>query len=288
MRAKLTRLFLLGVLALMAGPAAAQQPLDASLSFVSDPGDYVGGGQSRLFTIEDASITPHYSDNGGHFGLTVFPFSGGFWFLDLAAPQGSRLEPGAYESAVRYPFQSPSQPGLSLFGDGRGCNTLTGRFDVLDAAFGPNGYIERLHARFEQHCEGGVAALYGEVNVVNPPPPPPLQIFFAINEPAGVDKRTGKARVTGTISCTIATSVGINAALNQRLTRFALATANAFTYIPCAPNATSWALDVIPQGNVPFGAGMAQLDLAMSGYDSYYGQFVSTSSNEALRLNPSR
>jgi hypothetical protein len=253
-----------------------------------DAGDYIGGGQSRLFTLDDASITSRYSDSGGHFSLTVFPFSGGFWFLDLAAPQGSRLEPGAYDGAIRYPFQSPSQPGLSVSGDGRGCNTLTGRFDVLDAAFGPNGYIERLHARFEQHCEGGTPALYGEVNIVNPPPPPPLQILLTINKPGAVDKRTGKARVTGTISCTIATSVSINAALNQRLTRFALATGNAFTYIPCAPSAVSWALDLIPQGNVPFGTGMAQLDVSTSGYDSYYGQFVNTSSSEALRLSPSR
>jgi len=284
----LKRLVLLGILVLVAAPAAAQQPLDASLSFVSDPGDYIGGGQSRLFTLDDASITSRYSDNGGHFGLTVFPFSGGFWFLDLAAPAGSQLVPGAYEGAIRYPFQSASQPGLSLSGDGRGCNTLTGRFDVLDAAFGANGYIERLHARFEQHCEGGTPALFGEVNVVNPPPPPPLQIALTINKPGSVDRLTGKARVTGTISCTIATSVGVNAVLNQRLTRFAIATANAFTSIPCSPSTASWALDFTPQAGVPFGPGMAQLDVAASGYDSYYGQFVFISSSDALRLSPAR
>lgn len=279
---------LLGLLVLTAAPAAAQQPLDASLSFVSDAGDYIGGGQSRLFTLDNASITSRHSDSGGHFSLTIFPFSGGFWFLDLAAPQGSRLVPGAYEGAIRYPFQSPSQPGLSFSGDGRGCNTLTGRFDVLDAAFGSNGYIERLHARFEQHCEGGTSALYGEVNIVNPPPPPPLQIFLAIHNPGVVDRVTGKARVTGSISCTFATSVGVNAMLNQRVTRFALATTNAFTSIPCTPSATSWALDFTPQGDVPFGAGMSQLDASASGYDSFYGQFVITSSSVALRLSPER
>ena len=154
----LNRLIILGILVVVAAPARAQQPLEVSFSFVSDPDDYIGGGQSRIFTLDDASITSRSSDNGGHFGLNIFPFSGGFWFFDIAAPAGSQLVPGSYEGAVRYPFQSASQPGLSLSGDGRGCNTVTGRFDVLDAAFGPNGYIERLHARFEQHCEGGVPA----------------------------------------------------------------------------------------------------------------------------------
>ena len=282
------RLVLLGILVLMAAPAAAQQPLSASLSFVSDPGDYIGGGQSRLFTLDDASITSRYSENGGHFGLAVFPFAGGFWFLDLAAPAGSQLVPGAYEGAIRYPFQGPSLPGLSLSGDGRGCNTLTGRFDVLDAAFGANGYIERLHARFEQHCEGAGAALFGEVNVVNPPPPPPLQITLTVDNPGRVDRVTGKARVTGTIVCTIGTFASVNAVLNQRLTRFALATANAFTSIPCSPNQASWALDFTPQAGVPFGTGMTQIDVAASAYDSYYGQFVLVSSGGALRLAPAR
>jgi hypothetical protein len=284
----LKRLVLLGFLALVTAPAAAQQPLDASISFVSDANDYIGGGQSRLFTLDSASITSSSSNNGGHFGLTIFPFSGGFWFLDLAAPAGSQLVPGAYEGAIRYPFQSASQPGLSLSGDGRGCNMLTGRFDVLDAAFGSNGYIERLHARFEQHCEGGMPALYGEVNVVNPPPPPVLQISLTVINPGSVDRVTGKARVTGTISCTIATFVSVNAILNQRLNRFALATANAFTSIPCSPTRASWALELSPQAGVPFGSGMAQLDVAASAYDSYYGQFVFVSSGNALRLAPAR
>ena len=284
----LSRLILLGILVLIAAPARAQQPLEVSFSFTSDPDDYIGAGQSRTFTLDDASITSRSSDNGGHFGLNIFPFSGGFWFFDIAAPAGSQLVPGSYEGAVRYPFQSAGQPGLSVSGDGRGCNTVTGRFDVLDVAFGPNGYIERLHARFEQHCEGGVPALYGEVNIVNPPPPPPLEMSLQIDAPGRLDRRAGKVRVTGTISCTISTSVSLNAALNQRLTRFALASASAFASVPCSPIAASWELSFTPQAGVPFGSGMAQLDVAASGFDSYYGQFVLVSVTHALRLSSAR
>ncbi len=279
---------LVAMLGLAAAPVAAQQPLEASLSFVSDQGDYIGAGQSRSFTLDSASFTSRSGQNGGNFGVTVFPFAGGFWFLDIAAPQGAQLVPGAYKGAVRYPFQTPGEPGLSLVGDGRGCNTLTGRFEVLEATFGPNGFIERFHATFEQHCEGVAAALFGEVQIVNPPPPPPLQISLTIDTPGQVDRQSGKVRLTGMIACTIPANVGVNAVVTQRLNRFLLTTANASLFTPCSSTASPWTLELTPQGNVPFGNGMAQLDLIASGFDSYYGTFVNISRSDAIKLLPSR
>jgi hypothetical protein len=271
-----------------AAPVSAQQPLTASLSFVSDPGDYIGGGQSRMFTLDTASFSVRGGQNGGYVGVTVFPFTGGFWFLDLAAPQGTPLAPGPYEGAARYPFQASGQPGLSLTGDGRGCNTVTGRFTVVEAEFGPNNYVVRFHATFEQHCEGGTAALLGEIQIVNPPPPPPLGITLTITSPGRVDRVTGNVQVTGTVSCTVATSVSVNAALTQRLTRFALARATAFQFLACSPTPALVTLNFTPSGNVPFGSGWAQLDVVSSGFDSYYGNFVSVPANGALKLLPSR
>ena len=288
MRVLFTSAVLVGILGLAAAPVAAQQPLEASLSFVSDQGEPIGGGQSRSFTLDTAWITSRSGQNGGYFGVTVFPFDGGFWSLDIGAPDGAQLVPGPYEGAVRYPFQGPGQPGLSLSGDGRGCNTLTGRFDVLEATFGPNGFIERFHATFEQHCEGGPAALFGEVQIVNPPPPPPLQISLTIHEPGQVDRQSGKVHLTGTIACSISAHVSVNAALTQRLNRFSLATGNANLFTPCSPTASPWTLEFTPQGNVPFGNGMSQLDVVSSGFDSYYGTFVNISTSYAMKLAPSR
>ena len=209
MRTSLALGVLTGLLCLPASPVAAQ-PVEASLSFVSDPGDYIGGGQSRLFTIDTASFSVRGNQDGRYVGVTVFPFAGGFWFVDLAAPEGARLDPGSYEGAIRYPFQAPDQPGLSVSGDGRGCNTLTGRFDVLEAKFGPGGYVERFHATFEQHCEGATGALRGEIFIVNPPPPPALAVELTVDSAGAVDQRTGKARVSGTLACTIAASANRN------------------------------------------------------------------------------
>jgi hypothetical protein len=88
------------------------------------------------------------------------------WTLDLAAPQGQQLGPGTYLNATRYPFQAPTVPGLSFSGDGRGCNMLSGQFTITDVVYGADGSIQRLIANFEQHCEGGGAALRGTVSYV--------------------------------------------------------------------------------------------------------------------------
>jgi hypothetical protein len=58
------------------------------------------------------------------------------WTLDFAAPQGQALAAGTtHDNAARYPFQTSTEPGLSLYGDGRGCNTVTGSFTVNKAVF---------------------------------------------------------------------------------------------------------------------------------------------------------
>ena len=125
----------------------------------SEPGDYIGGGGDYEYTTEDGTISVTASGN-----RVSVSFNGGDrWNFDFAGPSGTTLVPGAYEEATRYPFQSPTGNGLSVSGKGRGCNKLTGRFDVLEAAFGGNGEIEQLAVDFEQHCEGQTPALFGKV-----------------------------------------------------------------------------------------------------------------------------
>jgi len=152
-----------------------------SLEFKSQTGDYIGGGIDQTFTPADGTFTasPNFDT-----GVSIF-FNGGphWWHLDFAAPQGTALVPGVYENATRWPFNSPTGPGLDIGGDGRGCNTLTGRFEVLEIVYGATGEVERFAATFEQHCEGGVPALLGSVlfnSTLPPPPPPPTHCVSAV------------------------------------------------------------------------------------------------------------
>ncbi len=127
------------------------QPLN--YSFKSTAGDYIGAGQSKA-----------YFNSTSVFGLTgsttfvEFTVSGlgDDWTVDLAAPTGSTLTSGTtYSGAMRYPFNG-SSPGLTVSGDGRGCNNDYGSFTIHDIEF-VNGTPYRLFATLTQTCESTTA-----------------------------------------------------------------------------------------------------------------------------------
>jgi parallel beta-helix repeat protein len=136
---------------------------DTSLTMSSDPGDYIGGGQDYFYGANDGYFEA--SLNSAH-GVSVIFDTPGFshwWYLDFAAPYGDPLAVAPYTDATRYPFEAPSEPGLSVAGDGRGCNMLTGSFEVKEVVYGPGDTIVSFRATFEQHCEGALSALRGEI-----------------------------------------------------------------------------------------------------------------------------
>lgn len=156
----------------------------ASLSYAetilvldSEPGDSVGQGQQQTFTLADGDFTAIRNFANG-VSITFQGSGFTFWTLDFAAPRNAELIAGPYENATRLAFQSSTKPGLDVSGDGRGCNMLTGRFDVLEVVYGSNEEIVKFAANFEQHCEGATPALLGSMrfNASNEPfPPPPDQ-----------------------------------------------------------------------------------------------------------------
>jgi hypothetical protein len=285
LRIPLVRLILgIVVLAAPGMVSVAKAQSNTFLSFVSEPGDFIGMGQSLTVTPADgAAFTAQVSQDGGQIAITVFP-PNTFWFVHLAAPAGQPLAPGSYESATRWPFQSPSEPGLDFSGDGRGCNTLTGRFEVLEAVYGPLGFVERFHARFEQHCEGAEPALFGEVKIVSPPPPPVLTIALTINPDGGTKRLTGTAQVSGTVSCSAPTVANLFGTLSQRVTRFALATGSFHLSVDCSETPTPWSAEIPPAGGVPFGGGPAEVDVSASAFDPNYGVFVTHTASSLVRL----
>lgn len=146
--------------------SAAANAETTALYYKSMPGDWIGAGQERLVTSGEASI---YANRNYHQGVsfninTNGPWPGQqWWYLDFAAPNRQTITEGNYESATRFPFQPVSGAGLSLSGNGRGCNTLTGRFTVLEAVYDASGKVQRFAADFEQHCEGLTPALFGQI-----------------------------------------------------------------------------------------------------------------------------
>lgn len=155
--------FMTATASLLAASGIATTPVSAAtfLSFTS-AADYIGGGRTATFTPADGYFK--YGNSNSTISFSFNSFNGNdWWFLDLAAPSNTTLAPGTYAGATRYPFQSPAEPGLSFDGNGRGCNTLTGSFNVLEAVYNSENEIQRFGADFEQYCEGADPALLGQI-----------------------------------------------------------------------------------------------------------------------------
>ena len=166
------RTFAVVVTASVASVAAAATPAFAATApttFVTmiGGGDYIGQSINQLFHPGNGTVTV----NGSASLLTV-DVSGGTYnkafTLNLKAPAGQTLQPGVYDNAMRYPFQTGTSPGLSVFGDGRGCNTVSGRFVVHDVALAENNVVNRFSATYEHHCGNDVKSLIGQISINQP------------------------------------------------------------------------------------------------------------------------
>ena len=142
------------------GDACDDEPQASFVLFASDAGDYIGQGERRHFNAANALFRVEENNDGG---VSIALETGDYWNLDFTAAGGGSPTVGVYEGATRWPFNGPSEPGLNVSGAGRGCNSLSGRFEVFEAEFAPDGTPLVFSADFEQHCEGGVPALRGSV-----------------------------------------------------------------------------------------------------------------------------
>lgn len=163
-----------GTTGLLSGPQAHAQPVtDGSLAFSGDEGDWISGGGSYAYSTDSQDkVSVTGSSDNRVISLSVDGANGDWWYLDLAAPEGTTLAPGTYAGATRYPFNEATEPGLSLGGNGRGCNTLTGSFTITAVEFGPQGYVKELVASFEQHCEGATPPRAARWTSTTRPRPP--------------------------------------------------------------------------------------------------------------------
>lgn len=134
----------------------------ASVYLHGEPGSWVSGavgapeatwvhGVDGIFSIatnfdQGASIT-YEGDN--------------WWHFDFAAPtydpvtntnNGQHLKVGLYNNATRFPFNSPTKPGMDISGNGAGNNQESGWFRVLEVTYA-GAEITTLAVDFRQYDE---------------------------------------------------------------------------------------------------------------------------------------
>jgi hypothetical protein len=147
-------------------PPAATLPTVGNYTYLqSDPGDFVGGSATFLYTSPRAQVSVDQRPwmPGG---VEVRAGESDLWFGTFVPPENmSQLRPGYYAGLIGASVFNPAKGGLAWFGLGRGCNELKGWFVVDKVAYVADTIVA-LDLRFEQHCEGAVPALHGAIHWV--------------------------------------------------------------------------------------------------------------------------
>jgi hypothetical protein len=133
---------------------------DAWLHFYSDTGDYIGAGKHEVWTLTESNIS--ILGDASYIQAYVSG-QGDDWHLWFRAPSNGSLHVGTFTGAERAAFVTGKAPGLDVFGSGRGCNTVSGLFQIMKLTWTSSGTVAEMDVRFEMHCEGGTAALRGEL-----------------------------------------------------------------------------------------------------------------------------
>src|SRR5438874_6337252 len=139
-----------GLVFLGAGCLIASVNAATLFSFTSSPSAWVGGGQTLTFTSVSASRT----GNLGAYTDSVHLTASGYE-LAIVGPGRTLAHVGFYPGATRWPFMG-SGPGMAFTAPGRGDNTLTGWFNVLQADYDVSGQPTAFAVDFVQYDEGNV------------------------------------------------------------------------------------------------------------------------------------
>lgn len=124
------------------------------LRVVSSQGDFIGQGQTYSYAADEFAVHTH--SRGVRGGVNP-----GGWSFQFGGPGKSPLEVGEYQGAKRFPF-SREAPGIEFTGNGRGCNTIAGKFVVWELEV-KGDQVVRVAIDFIQRCEEKHPPLYGSL-----------------------------------------------------------------------------------------------------------------------------
>lgn len=125
-------------------------------NYVSQPMDVLGSGLTGSYELATATFLARY--NPGEVQVRVFTQTASFdRTIYFRTGGGTPPNVGTYD---------PGQ--FQLIGWGA-CSSVSGKFTILEATYGPSGVVKRFRATFEIHCGSATAALTGEVYIVADP-----------------------------------------------------------------------------------------------------------------------
>ena len=171
-------------------PPAGSVPAQGTVLYVeSAAGDYVGQGQTHLYTLANSLIG--VSTTGSRIDLSIDGEE--YWDASLVEPAGSAVVTGFWANLPGY--TGGNAPALRFFGEGRSCiSGSVNRFAVDEVTY-DDGSLRSLTARFEQRCNATAPPLLGflrfDVNDPTTPPPPGDPAAFSWAPPSWVVPTSG-------------------------------------------------------------------------------------------------
>ncbi len=139
---------------LAVAPSSILAGSETGFYFTSSPQSWVGHGYTR--TLSSVQAMQCYSSmtlqQCLQFKVADPHNVHGYWWVNFDAPLDEHLRVGLFDNATRFPFNTYG-PGLSFVGDGRGDNTLTGWFEILELSITGNT-LNSFAADFIQYDEG--------------------------------------------------------------------------------------------------------------------------------------
>lgn len=148
-------------------PPPGSVPASGDFFYVeSDPGDFIGMGETHLFTRSNSTLNAATMVDGFLVGAQDGTESFTVHFDRMVSIP--RLQVGYYPNVQRVLLHNPTVAGLEVGGNSRGCTEVDGWF-VIDSITHSGDTVTSIDARFEQHCNNNqAAAIRGRVRWTQP------------------------------------------------------------------------------------------------------------------------
>jgi hypothetical protein len=132
-----------------------------TLNMDSEPGDYIGQGQTYDFSSPGDRISAGGAPD--HLDFSVYAAgSGSEYAAGFFAPPGQTLQAGAtYTDDADSTSATPSDAGMAMIAESRGCNTGLGSFTVDEIAFAPDRTLRAAAVRWTFRCHRDAPAIRG-------------------------------------------------------------------------------------------------------------------------------
>jgi hypothetical protein len=125
------------------------------------PGEYLTDGRERSFLSDADQFL--LEEELGKIRIDV---NSGSWEIDLSTSDGRPFTARRYAGAQRDGFADSGHPGMSVSGEGHGCNEIAGEFTIRDISYKENRLVH-LSAIGIQHCDGSKKNLQIDLDLWN-------------------------------------------------------------------------------------------------------------------------